>query len=322
MKIFLLIILQALPNVLNFKEPGDMTEGKPVNITCSAKHTCIADPPRLWWNKPGLYNNTYHTELKDGVWKTKIEQMYIPSYQDHGTFLQCTVAHPNGQIMEKTALLQIEYAAKGVTIIPGKNKFSKGDTMELICNFLACNPEPSHYTWYLNSSVLMNETEKILIMHDITSKLSGNYICAVHNEIGISLSSHSVIITDNDNVSIPENDTASYTLNPTIIIVPGLICLLLFLLIGFLCWRYRKFQKVLCCMANQAEDAKPSDATYADLQRENICTEYDELKERRGSQPTAWSNLSLSKHQLVPCPPSFGPVGVNLVHTLEAPLHS
>ncbi|XP_063292198.1 B-cell receptor CD22-like [Pelobates fuscus] len=268
----------AVPNELDILEPGDMTEGKPVNITCLVEHTCISDPPRLWWNKPGLYNNTYHTELKDGVWKTKIVQMYIPSYQDHGTFLQCTVAHPNGQIMEKTVLLQIEYAAKGVTIIPGKNKFSKGDTMELICDFLACNPEPSHYTWYLNSSLLMYKTEKILIMHDITSELSGNYTCAVHNEIGISLSSHSVIITDNDTESNPESKSTSYTLNPTITIVPGIICLLLFLLIGFLCWRYRKFRKVLFCMANQAEDAKPSDAIYADLQRENICPEYDELK--------------------------------------------
>ncbi|CAH2318637.1 sialoadhesin-like isoform X1 [Pelobates cultripes] len=144
--------------------------------------------------------------------------------------------------------------------------------MELGCDFWRSNPEPKNYTWYWNDFMLINENKQKLILHTITSALSGNYCCEIHNEVGNSVSEPVPIIVSETDLS------AEIFPNTLIFIVAGIIILILFALVGCICWRCGKCQECLGCKRNCRTTSHSPDALYADLQRENISSVYDSLE--------------------------------------------
>uniref|UniRef100_A0A8C5QM68 Ig-like domain-containing protein n=1 Tax=Leptobrachium leishanense TaxID=445787 RepID=A0A8C5QM68_9ANUR len=87
---------------------GNMTEGRPIVITCSVEHTCLSNPPRLQWNKPGEKGREYQTNFTDRFWRSISELVYTPSSQDHDSYIKCSAIHHRGKTSYNIAHLNIQ----------------------------------------------------------------------------------------------------------------------------------------------------------------------------------------------------------------------
>ncbi|KAM4651964.1 myelin-associated glycoprotein-like [Discoglossus pictus] len=98
------------------RDPGVLTEGANVTISCFAQHTCASKPPSLEWNKDGVIS-VQHEDLKEGNWRVISEINYYPIFKDHNTELECTVRYPNGQMKHKRYILNIQRQVKSYVYI-------------------------------------------------------------------------------------------------------------------------------------------------------------------------------------------------------------
>ncbi|OCT73610.1 hypothetical protein XELAEV_18036589mg [Xenopus laevis] len=77
-------------------------------IVCKlAEHTCPSSPPTLQWDKAGYKLTERQERLMDGVWKTETVMEYLPSFQDHGTALECKATYQNGLVSKRLVTLHI-----------------------------------------------------------------------------------------------------------------------------------------------------------------------------------------------------------------------
>ncbi|PIO15074.1 hypothetical protein AB205_0064590, partial [Aquarana catesbeiana] len=167
--------------------PEDMTAGRPVNVACSANHTCGSSPPIITWNKPGQIHRRSE-DLLGGYWRENSELVYNPTPEDDGTDIQCTISHHNGYTLQREARLDIKYAAVEVKVI--KSRTAEG-AIELKCFFLSSRPAVTHYTWIKDGFELKEKKRTLHIDHH--SNNSGGYTCIAHNAVGSSTSVEVVI---------------------------------------------------------------------------------------------------------------------------------
>ncbi|KAM4652235.1 B-cell receptor CD22-like [Discoglossus pictus] len=169
------------------QEVKDLTEGVTVTISCSVDHTCRSNPPFIEWNYSGEIR-VEHGDLSGGTWRYISKLQYNPSHKDDKTHMECKVTYPNIQIKKKRHMLNIKYSAKNVNINQRKAQVKEGAVMELMCQFVKCNPAPTHYSWYMDGIFIKTETGQFLRLSNIKITQSGNYSCVVHNEAGDSYS--------------------------------------------------------------------------------------------------------------------------------------
>ncbi|KAM4651756.1 sialoadhesin-like [Discoglossus pictus] len=165
---------------------GILTEGIPVIISCSAKHTCASNPPSLEWNKDGHNIRVQHEDLTGGYWNILSEINYVPIYQDHKTQLCCTSLYPNGQRKHKGFTLNIKYYPKNTSIsIVESKKIKEGDSVTLVCNSHG-NPDPDTYMWYkveTTTHVDLQKHNKIITLRNV-SWMDEKYVCSAINQVG------------------------------------------------------------------------------------------------------------------------------------------
>ncbi|XP_077113465.1 B-cell receptor CD22-like isoform X2 [Ranitomeya variabilis] len=239
-----------------FFRSDPMIEGEATIIECTVVHACQSSPPSLQWNKPGQVQ--YQSVLlSGGTWREESRLTYIPSHMDDGTPVRCTAAHANGQQTERSATLNINYAAIGVNITM---KSEEGFT-KLICVFQSSRPNVTHYTWMKGSSTLKNETGKTLTVDNNEENL-GQYSCIAHNSVGNSSSK----------VNKDEGSRNSFINSYGHIILPatiGAIGLLLLGLLVYTFWRKKQKRQTTACK---------TESTYTDLKRSEITEMYSHLK--------------------------------------------
>ncbi|XP_030069370.1 sialoadhesin isoform X2 [Microcaecilia unicolor] len=253
------------PDELSLSYPEIMSEGESVTINCSAEHTCPSSPPSLNWDRFGSTASVHQEELSDGRWRTVTMLSYIPSPEDHEKHLQCVATYPNMQQSKRSITFNIKYAPKGTHLVaPKQDQIHAGNSLVLKCESGRSNPAVTHYTWYKDGNLIVNQSQKSMQIQAVTAQDAGVYRCAAHNEIG-SLSSIPVTI----HVSIP-GDGHSSTYIAVLGGVTGVICLLLMGLGIFIIARKRKMQKTARNVTITTEDNPIADSAISRAVREEI----------------------------------------------------
>lgn len=95
------------PEEISLAELGEMTEGIPIKINCSAVHTCPSSPPTLTWDWKDSNVRNYPEDLSNGRWKVVSEMYYTPKGEDHGKSLQCTATYKENIISKRNITMAI-----------------------------------------------------------------------------------------------------------------------------------------------------------------------------------------------------------------------
>ncbi|KAG8542181.1 hypothetical protein GDO81_027281, partial [Engystomops pustulosus] len=158
-----------------------LKEGEATTIRCALYHTCGSSPPDLQWNKPGHVINK-SVNLGQGTWREKSELIYIPSYEDDGSLIQCTATHPNERRTEGSGTLKITYIPKNVTItVIGMDEVMEGSNVTLQCNSVS-RPDVSEYEWYKGETRLPDRGREMTV-RNVTRDMEP-YSCAARNTVG------------------------------------------------------------------------------------------------------------------------------------------
>ncbi|OCT56877.1 hypothetical protein XELAEV_18004274mg [Xenopus laevis] len=182
------VYLSDVPNKPSIQIPSSLKEEESVSISCSVEHTCPSSPPSLRWNKDGYNLTATQEKLKDGVWKVDTVMAYLPSYQDHGTTLECEATYPNGLKSQHMTTLNIKFSPKNIRVVmfEGKKEVKESDEIRLICTSDA-NPAANDFIWYNNKR---NETEELREEHgqNIINVTVGwdreKFSCTARNPLG------------------------------------------------------------------------------------------------------------------------------------------
>ncbi|XP_030069371.1 sialoadhesin isoform X3 [Microcaecilia unicolor] len=163
------------------------------------------------------------------------------------------------------AQVKVSDAPKGTHLVaPKQDQIHAGNSLVLKCESGRSNPAVTHYTWYKDGNLIVNQSQKSMQIQAVTAQDAGVYRCAAHNEIG-SLSSIPVTI----HVSIP-GDGHSSTYIAVLGGVTGVICLLLMGLGIFIIARKRKMQKTARNVTITTEDNPIADSAISRAVREEI----------------------------------------------------
>ncbi|XP_029433370.1 sialoadhesin-like [Rhinatrema bivittatum] len=199
------------PQNLSLSNPGIMSEGKPVNISCSAEYTCASKPPTLSWNQSGVKIILRPEELSGGRWRMVTLLTYSPSYKYHKKSLQCKATYPNKQISQKTITFNILYRPKETTAsVIGNLTVRQGDSVTLKCSSLA-NPTVMSYSWYqCHRKEALEEKGQQITLRNITWN-SGPYCCKAQNANGAGDSLPLTL-----NILYPPQDTLAFALENSV----------------------------------------------------------------------------------------------------------
>uniref|UniRef100_A0A8C5QKI0 Ig-like domain-containing protein n=1 Tax=Leptobrachium leishanense TaxID=445787 RepID=A0A8C5QKI0_9ANUR len=168
--------------------PKKVIIGENVSLTCSLKHTCSTDYPLMKWNLTG--DLTFRSQtLKDGEVNVSTVLTYTPSYTDDGRRLQCSYSLSPGRTKSKFEILAVLYPPKMVIVNSSheNGEVRRRDDVTLTCSGTA-NPPVTTYKWYKGDRLLVNSSDSVLEIKDISAKNSGSYRCEAYNDVGESSS--------------------------------------------------------------------------------------------------------------------------------------
>ncbi|KAM4651755.1 B-cell receptor CD22-like [Discoglossus pictus] len=175
--------IEDSPAQPQFVMPGEMTEGSPVFITCSAQHTCASTPPSLQWNKIGQPIHENHMDLGGGTWRAISELTYHPSYEDHGKEIHCRATYPNGQSYQQKGTANIKYPPKNTQVVIENKELKEGNDVTLSCSSNS-NPAIQTYEWFKGKEKdkLIDQDQQIIVKNVHWD--SEPYACSAVNELG------------------------------------------------------------------------------------------------------------------------------------------
>ncbi|XP_069461048.1 B-cell receptor CD22-like isoform X1 [Ambystoma mexicanum] len=176
------------PEELSLSVPGEMTEGTPVNITCSAVYTCPPKPPTLTWSITSVNTSMHYEDLHDGRWKAVSQVIYIPTSGDHNASLECKASYTEKINSSKTISLKIKFPPKNTrAVVRGAAPSKEGESVTLICSGDG-NPTVSKYSWFESreGKVPLGHGQTITLQN--ISWESGPYQCTAKNEVGDGIS--------------------------------------------------------------------------------------------------------------------------------------
>ncbi|XP_031762427.1 CD166 antigen-like [Xenopus tropicalis] len=209
---------------------------------------------------------------------------YIPTYQDHGSPIVCESIYRSGQVSQETAILDITYPPKQVTVtkLDGEKEIKEGEEVTLQCASDA-NPPANNYTWYR----INNEGEEELKEHgeEITVTVNWEnmrFSCSARNWLG-------------------NNDSAIMDLR-LFWNISGAIIIIIPLLIGSLL-----LSLVLFCILRRTS-SEVCEATYTDLRLRDLSADYSELKgaESTDSPYTALQKPNTDTYDEIKCETRLG----------------
>ncbi|XP_056400851.1 B-cell receptor CD22-like isoform X2 [Hyla sarda] len=163
--------------------PATMAEGEANTIRCSVDHTCRSSRPSIRWNKPGQVTQK-SVDITLEYWIEESELIFIPTYVDDKSPIQCTATYHNGQKVTASDTPRISYPPKNVTIIIGITEVMEGNDVTLQCNSVS-NPDVSEYEWYKgkNRTKSTSRGGKEIIVRNVTRNMEP-YSCAAINIVG------------------------------------------------------------------------------------------------------------------------------------------
>ncbi|KAJ8287461.1 hypothetical protein COCON_G00001200 [Conger conger] len=157
--------------------PGSVTEGQSVTLTCSTTCTLTGSPAFTWYRDRSPLSFTTQTH------------QLTASSEDGGTY-SCAVK--GSELLPSPAVaLTVNYPPKGVSVsVSPSGEIVEGSSVTLTCINQA-NPPVQRYSWFQENRAVPSETggpEASYTIKHITQQDAGEYYCEAGNGIGTNRS--------------------------------------------------------------------------------------------------------------------------------------
>nr|XP_046148920.1 B-cell receptor CD22-like isoform X3 [Oncorhynchus gorbuscha] len=167
---------------------GEVKEGTPVSLNCSAVAPCPEHPPELTWTLPTQF--TPENQLQENSDQTKSvlsTVTFTPSYLHHEKNITCTAVYPVGtsnKTAEHNMMLNVSFSPKDTlaSISPADSVLG-GSCVNLTCSSTA-NPPVTNFTWFKISE---GKTTQVASGQSYTLNMTvdgGLYYCEARNSQG------------------------------------------------------------------------------------------------------------------------------------------
>ncbi|KAJ8358220.1 hypothetical protein AAFF_G00022290 [Aldrovandia affinis] len=170
---------------------SEVSEGTPLNLTCSAPAPCPRLPPTLTWAPPGLGDSVDRLLANpDGTKSASSTLSFTASRLYHHWRIACGAVYPlqlGGGSMraEDAVILNVLYSPENTSALLSPSGWvPKGTNITLTCTSDG-NPQVAHYTWFRarGSEVTAVGWEKKLTF-SMAEDLGGLYLCEAQNPHG------------------------------------------------------------------------------------------------------------------------------------------
>ncbi|XP_036790677.1 sialic acid-binding Ig-like lectin 7 [Oncorhynchus mykiss] len=146
------IVVSDLPSSPIITVSGEVKEGTPVSLNCSAVAPCPEHPPELTWTLPTQF--TPENQLQENPDQTNSvlsTVTFTPSYLHHEKNITCTSVYPVGtsnKRAEHNMMLNVSFSPKDTLVsISPADSVSVGSCVNLTCSSTA-NPPVTNFTWF------------------------------------------------------------------------------------------------------------------------------------------------------------------------------
>ncbi|XP_031652677.1 B-cell receptor CD22-like isoform X2 [Oncorhynchus kisutch] len=146
------IVVSDLPSSPILTVSGEVKEGTPVSLNCSAVAPCPEHPPELTWTLPTQF--TTENQLQENPDQTKSVRStvnFTPSYLHHEKNITCTAVYPVGtsnKTAEHNVMLNVSFSPKDTSAsISPADPVLVGSCVNLTCSSTA-NPPVTNFTWF------------------------------------------------------------------------------------------------------------------------------------------------------------------------------
>ncbi|XP_064862992.1 sialic acid-binding Ig-like lectin 13 isoform X2 [Oncorhynchus nerka] len=182
------IVVSDLPSSPIITVSGEVKEGTPVSLNCSAVAPCPEHPPELTWTLPTQF--TPENQLKENSDQTKSvlsTVTFTPSYLHHEKNITCTAVYPAGtsnKRAEHNMMLNVSFSPKDTSAsIIRADSVLVGSCVNLTCSSTA-NPPVTNFTWFKISG---GKTTQVASGQSHTLNVTvdgGLYYCEARNSHG------------------------------------------------------------------------------------------------------------------------------------------
>ncbi|KAA0701804.1 Titin [Triplophysa tibetana] len=150
--------------------PVDVKEGDSVTLSCTSRGR--PNVTMSWF-----INGTKKTQ--EAVWT-----LYDVRPEDSGKYF-CEAENKHGTVQSNIIPINVKYGPKNVSVTPAVSisNLKEGDELKLNCSVGDSNPTVHQFNWYMNDSLLHQQTSQILFISQIGPEDKGSYHCEVYNGI-------------------------------------------------------------------------------------------------------------------------------------------
>ncbi|XP_064863001.1 B-cell receptor CD22-like isoform X2 [Oncorhynchus nerka] len=236
------IVVSDFPSSPILSVSGELKEGTPVSLNCSAITPCPEHPPELTWTLPTQF--TTENQLQENPDQTKSvlsTVTFTPSYLHHEKNITCTAVYPVGtsnKTAEHNMMLNVSFSPKDtLASISPADPVSVGSCVNLTCSSTA-NPPLTNFTWFQISE---GKTTQVASGQSYTLNVTvdgGLYYCEGRNSHGCGKSNEVQLAIKDGCVLFTGHEEP---VNPKVFEIVGktLGLIFLFSLIVFFAWRRR-----------------------------------------------------------------------------------
>ncbi|XP_071026050.1 sialic acid-binding Ig-like lectin 13 [Oncorhynchus clarkii lewisi] len=180
------IVVSDFPSSPIITVSGEVKEGTPVSLNCSAVAPCPEHPPELTWTLPTTENQMQ--ENPDQTKSVLSTVTFTPSYLHHEKNITCTSVYPVGtsnKRAEHNMMLNVSFSPKDTSAsISPADPVLVGSCVNLTCSSTA-NPPVTNFTWFQISG---GETTQVASGQSYTLNVTvgdgGLYFCEGRNSHG------------------------------------------------------------------------------------------------------------------------------------------
>ncbi|XP_064805690.1 sialic acid-binding Ig-like lectin 12 isoform X2 [Oncorhynchus masou masou] len=183
------IVVRDLPSSPVLTVSGEVKDGIPVSLNCSAIAPCPEHPPELTWTLPTQFTSENQLQENPDQTKSVLSTVtFTPSYLHHEKNITCTAVYPVGtsnKTAEHNMMLNVSFSPKDTSAsISPTDPVLVGSCVNLTCSSTA-NPPVTNFTWFQISEF---ETTQVASGQSYTLNVTvgdgGLYYCEGRNSHG------------------------------------------------------------------------------------------------------------------------------------------
>ncbi|XP_064805692.1 B-cell receptor CD22-like isoform X4 [Oncorhynchus masou masou] len=183
------LFISDLPSSPVLTVSGEVKDGIPVSLNCSAIAPCPEHPPELTWTLPTQFTSENQLQENPDQTKSVLSTVtFTPSYLHHEKNITCTAVYPVGtsnKTAEHNMMLNVSFSPKDTSAsISPTDPVLVGSCVNLTCSSTA-NPPVTNFTWFQISEF---ETTQVASGQSYTLNVTvgdgGLYYCEGRNSHG------------------------------------------------------------------------------------------------------------------------------------------